>query len=211
MRLYSVRDVTSTLSPAERDALADRLGPERGEERRDDRAELERAQHRDVELRNPAQQGEHRVARAHAQRREPVRHSVGLLVQRAVCHLAARSVLAEPDQGDPFTVVAPGMAGHRFVGDVQSAARQTVERVARLVPGERAPSLLVVARGWARPPSYWVCERVRSASRCFCSTGVERAAHVVAARQVFEEPVAGELGGNLPACPAPRTGVTHPE
>ena len=53
---------------AELEARADRLGPERGEQRREDAAVLERAEGGDVELRDASGQAADAVARADAER-----------------------------------------------------------------------------------------------------------------------------------------------
>ena len=105
------REVTSTRPASELHALADRLRPERREERRHDRPQLQRAEHRDVQLGDAAEQREHGVARAHAERRERVGHAVRLLVELAVRQLASRVVLAEPDQGGMITAARRSRAG----------------------------------------------------------------------------------------------------
>ena len=83
-----------------------------------------------MQLRDPAEQREHGVARAHAERRERVGHAVGLLFELAVRQLAPRVVLSEPDQRGLVTERAGRVPGDRLVRDVEAAAGEAVERVA---------------------------------------------------------------------------------
>ena len=68
----------------DRQARADRLGSERGEQRAEDAAVLERPERGDVELRNASGQGEHAVTTPHAETAEHVREAARQLARARV-------------------------------------------------------------------------------------------------------------------------------
>ena len=125
-------------------ALTDWLRPERGEQRRYDRAELQRTQDCDVQLGNAAEEGEHCVAGAYTERGKRAGHAVRLLFELSVRQLLTRAVLAEQDQGEALAVRAHRVPRDRLVCNVQPTAGEAVERRPRALPRKGSPGLVVV-------------------------------------------------------------------
>ena len=122
---------------AAREARADRLGSERGEERAEHAAVLQRAERRHVQLGNPPGQREDAVALAHAELAQRVREAARELGELGVADVARRALAAQEAQRGAARARPVRVPVHRLVRDVQAAARgQTVQRGARLLPRE---------------------------------------------------------------------------
>ena len=133
------------LGRAEREPLPQRLGPERREERAEDGAELERPEHRDVELRHPAAAGEDPLAGLHAQVGEDGGEAARIGRQVRIAEVAPRALAAAPADGAALAAAGGDVPVHRLVGDVQPlSAGQAVQRLARSGPREARPRALIV-------------------------------------------------------------------
>ena len=140
-------------------ALLDRLRAERGEQRAEHRSVLERAERRDVQLRDPAREHEHPLAALHPERREHAREAVRLPLQLPVGELRRRVALAQEAQRDRVRQGTVRVAIDRLVGDVQAAVGQAGEAGPRRRPRELRPRPIVVGQVRSVPA------RVRLANR----------------------------------------------
>lgn len=131
---------------AEGEPLPHGLGTERREQRRDHTARLQRPEHRDVEVRDPAQQREHPLTLAHAEvaqhRSEPVR----ALGEAGVGELGDPARSVDPAQRRLPSPWALGVPVHRLVRDVQPAAAQAGHGRPRRGPVEVAARRRVVTQ-----------------------------------------------------------------
>ena len=136
--------MTSTAAVAQRSRWRDRLGAERGEQRADDAAVLERAEDGDVELGDPPEQREHPLAR------RARRASASTLAKRSVA--APSSAIGDRPSccrrgrsqrsADAVAPRARGVAVDRLVGDVQPPRRG---QPGQPFPGASASSVVVGA------------------------------------------------------------------
>ena len=122
-----------------------RLGAEGGKQRCHDAFRLQRAEHRDIELGNPAQQQEHAPALSDAEHAERIGKAVRLGGEDAIGDVAAIAGFPDPAQRNPVGVGAICMPIHRLVRDIQtSPARQSLQKPARLAPIEHYPRCGIV-------------------------------------------------------------------
>ena len=135
------------------EALANRLGTERREERAHDTAMLESSQRDDVEVLRARHQGEDPFTGLHAERGEHVREPVRALVQFGVGDVDAPPVSVQTTQCHVIATSARGVTDHGLVGDVEpSTTRQPVERSSGRVPREAGPLTFVVHHVRNRAP-----------------------------------------------------------
>ena len=119
--------------------LADRVRAECREERGNDAPCLESADHRDVQLWQPAAQREHEITRLYAKPLKGIREPVALQRERCEGELAGRGKLGDESQCDDVAATLIHVPIDRRVRDVHAA-----QRPARVRPGEgRSPALVV--------------------------------------------------------------------
>jgi hypothetical protein len=117
---------------AERQPLAQRLGPEGREQRAEDGAELQRAERRDVELRDAPATREDALAGEHAELREDRGEAARLGGQVRIGEVPARPLAAAPADRAAPAAARGDVPVDRLVGDVEPATvRQAVQRIAR--------------------------------------------------------------------------------
>ena len=165
---------------ADCEARADRLGAERGEQRRDHRPVLERAERRHVEFRNAPAQDEQPVALADAQAAQHVAEAVGLLRQLGIREIAPHPRAADEPEGDAIAAMRGDMPVNRRVADVDAAAGKLPKLVGDRLPREARPDRIVIGhvgrgaqirnrladhRGAHRKPPRTLTPRSRSAWR----------------------------------------------
>ena len=148
-------------------AGGDRLRAEGGEQRRDDAAGLQRAEHGDVELGQPPHQHEDAVARRQPQAAQRAREAADRLRQVGVAQVAPVAALADPADRDMRAAAVGDMAVDRLVRDIQPAAGQAGQRLARLRPVEAgAESARVGHVGRHAPAALRLGDARRDACRC---------------------------------------------
>ena len=130
-------------------ALVDGFGAERGEERAEDAAVLERADCCDVELGDAFREGEDGVAGADFEVTEHVRERIARQFEILVGEVAALALAAQP--ADSYAVAAAGgdVPVDGEVGDVDVARRIAEEFAAGVIPSERRNCRGVVAQVWS--------------------------------------------------------------
>ncbi len=131
------------------DPGGNRFGPEGREQRRDHAAVAQRAQHRDVELRGAAHEGEHAIAFVDAQRAQHAGESPGEPAELGVTDVAGGDHAVPGAIGDkPQRRAARGRA-HRVpvqggVGDVAHAGTHALAQIRYIGPVELGALVLVV-------------------------------------------------------------------
>ena len=131
---------------AQRQPLPDRLGAEGGEQRRDDGAVLECAEHGDVQRGDAPGEGEDTVARPDTEAGQDVGEPVGLPAQVAVGHLLHAAGVVHEAQGDVLGPTVACVAVDGLVRDVEPPTPgQPVEQGPRGAPAEGGPFLRVAA------------------------------------------------------------------
>ena len=134
---------------ADGDARRERFGTEGGEQRRHDAAVLQRAEHRDIEFGDAAEQHIDALAGLNAERSQSVREAVGRDGEIAVGDVARRPRLADPSQGDPIFQRSDRVTVDRLMGDVQpGAARETAKALASRIPIKSGARRLVIDQIW---------------------------------------------------------------
>ena len=139
-------------------SIADRVRPERREERPDDAARLQRAEHGGVQLRCPVHEDEDPRALLHAELLEHVGELVGQPRHIGVGVRFAVAVLALPEDARLFAVAGRDVPVERLVGDVEAAARQAVQLIDDPLVVERRARALVVVQ--VRADGELVCARL---------------------------------------------------
>jgi len=147
-------------------ALPDRFGAERGEQRAEDAGVLERAQHGGIEGGAAAQEREDAFAAADAEAPQRRGETVALLGKVRV----AQGVGAPVGADEPQRLAAAEAGRHvpvrRLVGDVQApASRQSGELPPGLVPAERGAGGVVIGQMGANPEAAGVLPDGRPAER----------------------------------------------
>ncbi len=119
-------------------ALMDGLGTESGKHGAEHAAVLERAQCAEVQRRDATHEGEHRITASHAEIGEHVGEAIGELAQPEIAEIVRRTLLVQPAQRDVCAPPRLDMAIDGFIGDIESAVRQTVDGGAGSCPAEVA-------------------------------------------------------------------------
>lgn len=132
--------------PAQIDARGDRLRPERGEQRRDDRAVLQAAEQRDVQLGDASGDDEEPVALADPQAAQHVAEAVAQRGELAVADGAGRRAAREKAQCGLVPAGARAMAIDGLPCDIQPAARLDGEFPRDGRPREPAPFVVVIEK-----------------------------------------------------------------
>ena len=124
------------LGPAVQQAVLHRVRPKGGEQRPGNGAHLQYAKEGHIKLRDASHEQEHPVALLHSKAPqhvgEPVRQLLHL-AEGVPLLLAARTL---PVHGDPVSPGAIGMPVYGLVGQVQPAARKSIQLLPHLLPGE---------------------------------------------------------------------------
>jgi hypothetical protein len=118
-------------------AHANRVRPEGGEERADDHARFQAAQHADVELGYPPAQHEQAVSLPDPELPEDVGEAVGEPLQFRVSDRTRAAVALQAAERDPCRERPRGVAVDRLVRDVERAARQSFELALNRFPRKR--------------------------------------------------------------------------
>ena len=150
MRRYKASEVTSALAlPIVMRALMG-SGPNAENRGENTLPFLKRAESRDIELGDAAQQGEHAIAFGDAALRQNVGKPIGVLPQRRIAEIADQVVASNPAQRELVAAARQDMAVDRLMRDVEPAVRKPIKQRARLRPGERAGVCVVVRQVGAR-------------------------------------------------------------
>ena len=130
---------------ADRHARMNRLGPEYREHRTEHVPVFQRAERRDVQLRNPLAEREDPFAGRQTEMLQHVRETVRQRGKLRVTEVVAHTRLVEPAQRYRVAATGRDVAVDRFVRDVETAsARQPGQVRPRRVPVERCAYSLVV-------------------------------------------------------------------
>ncbi len=124
-----------------------RLRSESRKQGRDHAARLERAEHRHVQLGQPAHEHKDALARQQAQVLQRMGKAAGFGGEVGVAQLAPLAALADPADGGAAAAAVQQVPVHRLVGDVQAPATgQAVELAARVIPAEGRDRGLVIGQ-----------------------------------------------------------------